>query len=292
MRRFKIILSVVFVLGIGFFVARGCVQPKPPAETGYGLGPLPAKKKIKTAPPLVAGPPSPAAPAAPSKPKARLAIILDDWGNSYSVLKYATAVGRPLTLSILPHLPNSRRIAEEAHADNLGVMLHMPMQPKSKSERLEPHTILTTMSDEDIVTYTEEALESVPYAEGANNHMGSAATSDSRVMRAFLSVLKRQQLFFIDSNTSANTVGPAVAKELGLQFAKRDVFIDNELKKASIQKELELAKRIALRRGAVIVIGHDHKLTLETIAQMAPQFEKEGVKFVRVKDLLAAGEGN
>lgn len=291
MRSFKIFLSVLFILAVGFFVARSCVHRAPSVGEGYKLGPAPVKKKVKVVPspppPALAGRIRPAAEQqADAEPKGRIAVILDDWGNRKSVFKYAVNVGRPLTLSILPHLPQSRRIAEAAHENHFGVMLHMPMQPRGKTERLEPHTILTTTPDDQIVSLTEKALASVPYAEGANNHMGSAATADARVMRAFLSTLKREGLFFIDSNTTSGTAGPRVAGELGVKFARRDVFIDNEMKKEAIQKQLESAKRAALRRGAVIVIGHDRKLTLETLREMAPELEKEGIRFVLVKELL------
>ena len=286
MRSFKIFLSIVFILAVGFFVARSCVHRVPPVGEEYGLGPAPAKKKVKVVP-ASAGIPVPSPAALPVTPvKGRMAVILDDWGNSYSVFKYALDVQRPLTLSILPHLPQSRRIAEAAHQNNLGVMLHMPMQPRSKTDHLEAHMILTTMPDDRIVSLTQAALASVPYAEGANNHMGSAATADARVMRAFLSTLKREGFFFVDSNTTSKTTGPRVAEELGVRFTRRDVFIDNEPKKEAIQKQLELAKRVALRRGAVIVIGHDYRLTLETLREMAPGFEREGIQFVLAKELL------
>ncbi|MBI2095343.1 MAG: divergent polysaccharide deacetylase family protein [Candidatus Omnitrophica bacterium] len=284
MRALKIFFSVVFVLVVGFFVARSCVHRAPPAGEDYGLGPAPAKRKVQVVPPPAAA--IPATTAAPVQPKGRIAVILDDWGNRYSVFKHAVDVGRPLTLSILPHLPQSRRIAEAAHQNNLGVMLHMPMQPRSKTDHLEAHMILTTMPDDQIASLTEAALASIPHAEGANNHMGSAATADARVMRVFLSTLKRKGLFFVDSATTSKTAGPRVAGELGVKFIKRDIFLDNELKKEAVRKQLELAKRVALRRGAVVVIGHDYRLTLETLREVAPEFEKEGIRFVLVKELL------
>ena len=73
-----------------------------------------------------------------------MAIILDDWGNNYSLLQDVIDVGRPITVAVIPNLKFSRRIAEKAHAGGLGVMIHMPMQPKNLNEPLEPHTILTT----------------------------------------------------------------------------------------------------------------------------------------------------
>jgi polysaccharide deacetylase 2 family uncharacterized protein YibQ len=216
----------------------------------------------------------------------KMAIILDDWGQNFSLLQYALEIRRPLTLAILPNLPHSHTIAEEAFRNKLGVMLHMPMQPKSGRQDLEPHTILTTMPDGDIVRYLNEALLSVPYAEGVNNHMGSAATSDLRVMRTVIRHLKSKNLFFIDSNVIATTKAPQAAKEAKIRFTQRDVFIDNEMNLAAIRLKLRQAKEIAKSKGEVVVIGHDKKMTLQAIKELVPEIEKEGVRLVLAKELL------
>ena len=117
--------------------------------------------------------------------------------------------------------------------------------------------------------------------------MGSAATSDLRVMRTVLKHLLSRNLFFIDSNTASTSVGTQVAKEIGIKFNRRDVFIDNEMKPEVIKIQLERAKNIALRRGSVVVIGHDRKMTLLAIKEMVPEIEAAGVKFVLVRDLVA-----
>lgn len=215
-----------------------------------------------------------------------MAVILDDWGNNFSLVRSAVETHRPLTLSVLPRLKRSRAIAEEAHRRGLGVMLHLPMQPKNAKQRLEPKTILTTTPDSEITRAIDEALESVPYAEGVNNHMGSAATSDARVMTTILTHLNERGLFFVDSSTASTTVGPQVARRVGIPFAKRDIFLDNELTAASIQRKLVEAAKIALKKGRVVVIGHDKKITLSVLREMAPELERAGIRFVFVKELL------
>ncbi len=277
MRYLKIVLAVLFIGLVSFFVIRGCVHKKVsvrPTHVAARKGPREAR-----IPPIGAPTPIPAAPA-------RMAIILDDWGNNYPLVKTAEALDRPITLSILPHLPQSRKIAEEAYANHLGVMLHMPMEPKGKKQPLEPHTILTTSSDKVILGYLDSALASVPHAEGVNNHQGSAATSDLRVMRTVLKHLMEKEMFFIDSDVIHSTVCPQVAKETGIPFTKRDVFIDNTPTVASVKKFLAEAEHIALTRGKVIVIGHDKVPTLEAIRQMIPEFEKNGIKLVFVRELV------
>jgi hypothetical protein len=247
--------------------------------------PRPAAPKPEPARPAVVRPAEP--PPPPAKPAAgKIAIILDDWGNNYYALKYLYEIDRPITLAVIPDLPHSRRIAEEAHARRFGIMLHMPMEPESVSQPLEPQTIRTSTSDWLIRKYLQEALADIPHAEGVNNHMGSKATSDLRVMREVLGYLKQRGLFFVDSNTSSKTVAPRVARELGIRFAKRHVFLDNELNTLAIKRQLVEAKERALKYGEVVVIGHDKKTTLEAIRDMVPELEKDGVRFVLAKDLV------
>ena len=106
------------------------------------------------------------------------------------------------------------------------------------------------------------------------------------IIQIVLNYLKTNGLFFIDSNVVPKIVSPALAGEMGLPFTKRDVFIDNELEAGAIKRQLLKAKRIALSHGKVIVIGHDKKLTLRALKEMVPEFEKDGVKFVLVRDIL------
>ncbi len=255
-------------------MVRGCVHQKAPA---------PQKKVLRWAFPKKE---APKPPVAKKVREAKMAIILDDWGNNYSLVKQALAIDRPITLSILPHLSHSQSIAVESFSHQLGIMLHMPMQPKGTKEPLEPQTIFVTTPDEEIRRYLDEALVSVPHAEGVNNHQGSAATSDPRVMRTVLSYLNNKGLFFVDSHVIATSIVAKVARSVQIPFEERDVFIDNESKGPAIKKRLEEAKEIALSRGEVVVIGHDKRVTLEAIKEVVPKFEKEGVKFVLVKELL------
>ena len=225
-------------------------------------------------------------PIVPRVVQPKMAIILDDWGNNLELVKTAVGIRRPLTLSVLPHLIHSRQVARSAKKNGLGVMLHMPMQPKGANQPLEPHTILTTTPDAQIIDYLDKALEDIPQAEGVNNHQGSAATSDERVMRTVLKHLKSRGLFFVDSEVIKTSVGRKMAGEIGIPFTKRDVFIDNKLTNGAVKERLRLAEKIALSRGRVVVIGHDKKPTLQAIREMVPELEKNGVKLVLVRELL------
>ena len=285
MRNLKIALSILFILSVSFFVVRACVHKKPFAYRIEKPSPIIKKKitykKTESRKEKAVKPPAEEITKVP-----RLAIILDDWGYQASLMNLVVDIHRPITLAVLPHLPHSTGVAEEAFDHGLGVMLHMPMQPKNKWRGLERHTILVTDNEKVIKACLDSALTSVPHVEGVNNHMGSLATSDERVMRIVLSHLMSKGLFFIDSNTAAATVSPKISKELGMRFAKRDIFIDNEMVPESIKKQLRQAEKLALRAGRAIAIGHDKKMTILAVKEMVPEIEKAGVKLVLARDLV------
>ncbi len=288
-QKLKMILSIAFVVIVALLVARGCIQKRPiteyklPTFTKRAAQPKVAPKMPK--PKVVAE--SPVVKKS-SKPEAvsKMAIILDDWGMSTTLMQSVIDLERPITLAILPHLKHSRHIAESARSHGLGVMLHMPMQPKNLRQPKERHTITTESTDEEIRTLLEDALASVPHVQGINNHQGSAATSDARVMKSVISYLKTRKLFFVDSNVIATTVGWKIARDAGLPYTKRDVFIDNEARVEAIKDQLKKAEDKALARGSVVVIGHDKRATLEAIKAMIPEIESKGIELVLVKELL------
>lgn len=265
-QKLKIIFSAVIVLLVALAVARGCLRQNIGEVARKYAYIKPAKMRVV--------------------PAARLAIVLDDWGYNFITFKDAVAIGRPVTLSVIPNLRNSARVAEAAHAAGLGVMLHMPMEPISKDEPMEPHTIMTESPESEIRAYLDEALGSVPFAGGVNNHQGSAATGDARVMRAFLTHLKSKGIFFIDSEVVKGSQGVRIAHELHIPSAKRDVFLDNQLRLDAVKTQLRKAIKVARARGKALAIGHDHKVTLRAIKEMVPEIERSGVKLVLVNDLL------
>lgn len=244
-------------------------------------------------------PVTPAAPSVPATPRAerpavkrvgpaKLAIVLDDWGNDKRLLRDLLAIKRPMTVAILPHLEHSTAIAREARAAGLGTMLHLPMQAKSKGAPQEPDTILTTSTDAEIRRTIDRALADVPGVEGVNNHQGSAATSDERVMRSVLKHLKEKKLFFIDSFVIASTVAADVAAEMGVPHDKRDVFIDNVNEVEAVKTQLRKAVEEALRSGEAVAIGHDRRVTLRAIAELVDEIEAQGVRLVYARDLVRA----
>jgi polysaccharide deacetylase 2 family uncharacterized protein YibQ len=158
------------------------------------------------------------------------------------------------------------------------------MQP-SEEINLEKNTILVSMDEQEIRNILSEDLAAIPYAKGVSNHMGSRVTQDPRTIGLIFSELKKRGLFFLDSLTSPNSVCSKAAGESKIPFARRDIFIDNEIERSYIRRQLyKLAARAKLKNAA-IGIGHDRRLTLEVLKEVMPNLEKEGYKFVFLSEL-------
>jgi len=225
----------------------------------------------------------------PLEPKGpQVAIVIDDWGYNLRPLKLLKDLDIPITVSILPNLRYSSRIAKEAHQLGHRVILHLPMEPETKGRKigLEKDTILSSMSDDEIRDITHRALNSVPYATGVSSHMGSAATKDRRIMSVIFAQLKAEDLFFLDSLVVEDSVGQELAHKMRLRFASRDFFLDNLDDKEYIREQFDKLIKFAQEFGYAIGIAHAKVKTLKVLREQAPLMEELGIEFVFISDLI------
>jgi len=219
----------------------------------------------------------------------RAAVILDDGGYTYPVDQLKKLNSR-IAISIIPGLPYSRKTAEKAHELGLTVMLHQPMQAY-KVKRMEKYSLLKSMKSDEIKKAVLAAVAEVPYAVGVNNHEGSMATEDTRVMLDMMEVLAGKKLFFVDSMTTPKSAGAAAARRKKLPFARRNVFLDNEKDLKYIKGQIDELLKDAKKYGSAVAIGHvQSKNTLAALIDYLPAAaERAGVRIVSVKEVLKPG---
>lgn len=215
----------------------------------------------------------------------KIAIVLDDWGYGLGNLAVLKQLRYPLTLAVLPNLPHTQTICQQARRLKIEVILHLPLEPKEKI-RLEQNTILVSMDEKTIRNILFQDLDSIAYAKGVSNHMGSTATKDERTMSVVFNELKKKGLYFLDSYVSLDSVCPELAQKMKIGFAKRNIFLDNQNDPEYIRGQIYKLKLAAKANGLAIGIGHDRKATLQVLKEMMPELKKEGYKFVRVSELI------
>lgn len=282
-------LSIIIILqsAILLYLLRqpGPAVGKPPAVTRAGVK---TAEKLPMAPPKAVKP----VPDVGEKPRpvlvvGKIALIIDDWGYSLKNKSIIMDNDYRLTVAILPFQEYSQEVAELAHLHGKEVIIHMPMEPLHKEQvGLETNTLLTTMSASKITHILDESFSEIPYAKGINNHMGSQATGDRRMMRIVLGYLKGHNLFFVDSMTAPESVSRSVAKPLRVKFASRDVFIDNDTDRVSIREQLLKLAHLARQNGVAVGIGHDHPNTSAILKEMIPLLQEQGYEFIGISDAV------
>ena len=209
-----------------------------------------------------------------------IVLVIDDFGYRNDAISDGFInLPVPITCAVLPGHSNSSRIAKKAIKAGKEVIIHMPMQSSVASSGEDGFKLKTGMTSEEIEWRLSEALSEIPEAVGINNHQGSKATSDKRVMAVVASVLKNKNKFFLDSRTSSKTVAENTMRSAGVPTARRHIFLDNDLDTEKILSQFDKLERIAEKKGLAIGIGHVKKSTLEVLQKKIPDLIEQGIEF-------------
>lgn len=217
-----------------------------------------------------------------------LAIVVGNLG--YDPVRDAEWLDFPekITMSVLPFGPSSRNVAEAAQSRGHGVILHVPMEPRSPSpDGTEPIRLLVGMERAEIAERLARMAREVPQAVGAMNHMGSAFTTDPDAMDAFAETLKAMGYFFVDGATAPDSLGMEASGKAGVTAVRRDVFFDDDPAPEALRSRWEKAVGLAKKNGWAVLVCHSRRETLSALAALVPSLRKEGVRPVTVPELLA-----
>jgi len=222
-----------------------------------------------------------------SSQTARIAIMIDDVGMNRKQSRAVVEMDEvPLTLAFLPYAPDLKSLTEPALAAGHELMIHMPMEPMSSKVPLGPIAIRDAMSADEIKTMLNKAYASFDGYTGLNNHMGSRATQNKTAMDVVMASLGAHGLFYVDSKTISTSVAADAARDNGLAYAERDVFLDHEETLEFARNALVKLEQVALNKGYAIAIGHPKKHTVAALKEWIPTLKARGFEIVPVSELL------
>jgi polysaccharide deacetylase 2 family uncharacterized protein YibQ len=223
--------------------------------------------------------------------KPRVAIIVDDIGQHKEPIDKLLKLEGPLTFAILPNLPYSKYAAEKAHAKGWDVILHLPMEPMESSgytgQDAGEDALLVGQSKEAMLAQLDKNLASFPNIEGVNNHMGSKFMENDELMELVLERINSKGLYFVDSLTTARSVGYKKAADMGMRTVKRDVFLDLSSKGPDyVKSQLYKLVEISEKNGYAVGICHPYNATIEALAEYMPVLEDE-VEMSNASDVVS-----
>jgi len=221
----------------------------------------------------------------------RGAIIIYDLCYQLEAGRRAISLPGPVAFAVLPGTPRAVWLAERAHQSGKEVLLHLPLQANSDDDDDESVAINLDMSREAVGTVFELALNSVPHAVGVNSHRGSLLTRHPGHMQWLMEEIRaRNDLFFVDSYTTVNSVAMQIATEAGVSAVRRDIFLDPDKSPRTVARQFERMKHLARKRGSVVAIGHPYKATLELLEKELPKLRDQGIELVTISELISPAE--
>ena len=224
----------------------------------------------------------------PQPEKKKVALIIDDMGNSLWAIQEICSIKIPLTVAILPYSTLAKETAQIAHQNGLEVILHLPLEPLNNQEEYNgtEGMIDSNMNQGEVIKSVELCLAQVPYVIGVNNHMGSKITASEIFMRIILEKLKEKNLFFIDSRTTGDSVAYDIAQLMGVPSTYRNVFLDTETNEESIKKNLIKLYQLAQKNGQALGICHPRPATLKVLKENYHLLDKFNLQPVFASQLV------
>ncbi len=220
----------------------------------------------------------------PAQNGATIVFVIDDAGRSAANTKKYTDLPFPITIAVLPKLPQTRQCAEVVRKSGKEMILHQPMQSQKLSLDPGPGAIRGEMSSAEIIQVLTENLDELGGGvKGLNNHEGSLITADELRIGTVLDICRERGIYFLDSRTTAETKAPAAAAARGMRiYEKAGPYIDNEISRAKMLERIYETLNYANRRGSAIVIGHVDKsvnILPDLLDEMYPYLKAAGYRF-------------
>lgn len=215
---------------------------------------------------------------------AKLALIIDDIGYRHTdnaVLELPSGV----SLSVLPHTPLGNQLAKAGHQKGHEIMLHLPMQTLN-GKALGKGGLTNAMSEKELKQTLSSAIASVPFAKGANNHMGSLLTQLEPQMQWLMQGLHQQQLYFVDSRTTLFSKAEQAAQQFGVPTLRRELFLDNQLSQKALETQFTLMIKRAHKQGQLVAIAHTHPETIQFLKANLYRLKDEGIELVPTSALI------
>ena len=222
-----------------------------------------------------------------------IAVVIDDVGLDRPRSRRAMALPAPLTIALMAYADDARDQAALARHSGHELLVHIPMEPSDQGENPGPNALLIDLTTAEFTRRLEWNLTQFAGYVGVNNHMGSKLTSDPAALAPIMVALKQRGLMFLDSRTTGETKGLAVARRYGVPAIERNVFIDHDVSPIAVRTSLVRAEDLARRNGYAIAIGHPKDVTLDALEEWLPDVKSRGFAIVPLTTIMrhVASEG-
>lgn len=212
----------------------------------------------------------------------RIALVVSGMGISESATAHAIEVLPPeVTLSFAPYGSDLQRWIERARDAGHEVLLELPMEPFGYPQNDPgPHTLLTSAGAAENISRLEWLMSRFTGYAGVMNYQGARFTTSPASLKPVLQVIEARGLLYVDNGSSARSVAPSLAGEIGLSAVQANRIVDPVQNPEIIATSLDMLKEASQQSGAALGIASGFPVTVDALAQWAVSLEKQGYVLV------------
>jgi uncharacterized protein len=224
--------------------------------------------------------------------KARLALIIEDYGTDRVAARRFADLPGTFTAAIRPNVSGAQAAAKDAAQAGMEVLLDLPLEPKDYPTRNPgDNAILVDLSGREIRNRLARALDIVGPVRGVKTFMGGLAVEDRDVMRVVFEELRNRRLYFLDATQSPYSVVPDLAQELGVPALVLSSIAEIDEGRAS-SSTIAIRFQDLLRRcqakGYAVGIIHPRAETHEVLARLLPRMAQDGIVVMGLTEVMKA----
>lgn len=209
----------------------------------------------------------------------RIAVIMAGLGLSRDATQGAIQfLPAAVTLAFDPYAPGLQDWVAAARRLGHEVLLGLPMEAGEFPVRDPgPRALVTAIGPGDNLQRLNYLLSRMSGYAGVLTLMGSQFTVDELQMGPMLDAIARRGLLYVDSGASRKSVGPAIAKQIGMPRAMVDMEIDQIPSRAAITKRLTELEDLARKNGAAVALAQPLPVTVERLVAWGATLEGRDV---------------
>lgn len=209
----------------------------------------------------------------------RVAIVVTGLGLSAAVTEKALArLPAMVTLAFSPYGYDLTAWTNQARLKGHELLVMVPMEPLDyPSNDPGPHVLMKDATVDVNRDRLHFVLSRFQGFVGVVNTMGSRITANETAMRPVLDELKARGLMYVDSRSTAFTVGARAAQEMGLRWAINNSFLDQSPAGGDIRSALDELEGRARSLGAAVGLVRALPLSIDSIADWAATASERGI---------------
>ncbi len=207
-----------------------------------------------------------------------------------AVIVTGLGLSRDATQGAIQYLPAAVTLAFDPYASGLQdwvaaarrlgheVLLALPMEATEFPVRdAGPRALVTGIGPGDNLQRLNYLLSRMSGYVGIVTAMGSQFTVEEVQMGPMLDAIGRRGLLYVDSGASRKSIGPAIAKQVGMPRALADMQIDQIPSRAAITKRLTELEDVARKSGAAVALAQPLPVTVERLIAWTASLEGRDV---------------